>query len=312
MSEVRSRAFGLDVMVGFPAPALPPYGGPEGSRRVALEAAGAVPVEWDDGRASRRGQLPAPPAEPLAIADEHPELGWRLSAGEPGSFLVPADGTHVVCVPGEAAPEDWQRFLIAHALPLAAVLQGLELLHASAVALDGGAVAFVGPSGVGKSSVAVQLLLRGASWVTDDVVALETTDAGVVAHPGSALIALRPDEAERVSTELGAPIGANPREVLYAVEPCAGPLDLRAVFFLERSDGGQVAFEPLDGPRLVLGSVFSRLVATPDRLERALDVAARLSAAVPMSRLRVPPGLDAPQLAEVVERAVRGERPVTA
>ena len=49
------------------------------------------------------------------------------------------------------------------------------MLHASAVAINGSALAFVGQSGRGKSTVAALLCVDGAELVTDDV---------LVAHPG--------------------------------------------------------------------------------------------------------------------------------
>ena len=48
-------------------------------------------------------------------------------------------------------------------------LRGETVLHASAVAIDGAAVAFVGQSGRGKSTIAALLCVAGAELVTDDV-----------------------------------------------------------------------------------------------------------------------------------------------
>jgi HPr kinase/phosphorylase len=43
-----------------------------------------------------------------------------------------------------------------------------ELLHASAVAINGGGVLLLGPSGSGKSDLALRLIDRGAMLVSDD------------------------------------------------------------------------------------------------------------------------------------------------
>jgi hypothetical protein len=51
-------------------------------------------------------------------------------------------------------------------------LRGTTILHASAVAVDGGALAFVGQSGRGKTTVAALLCVAGAELVTDDVLAV--------------------------------------------------------------------------------------------------------------------------------------------
>jgi hypothetical protein len=55
-------------------------------------------------------------------------------------------------------------------------LRGHTVLHASAVAIDGTALAFVGQSGRGKSTLATVLCLEGAELVTDDVL---TVSAGL-------------------------------------------------------------------------------------------------------------------------------------
>ena len=70
-------------------------------------------------------------------------------------------------------------------LPFAALLQGLEVFHASAVVQGGEAIALLGPSRAGKTSLALELCARGASFLADDVLALETREDALFAHPGS-------------------------------------------------------------------------------------------------------------------------------
>jgi serine kinase of HPr protein (carbohydrate metabolism regulator) len=53
------------------------------------------------------------------------------------------------------------------------------LLHASCVAIDGRAVLLAGPSGVGKSDLALRLIDRGAQLVADDQTKL-TVERGVL------------------------------------------------------------------------------------------------------------------------------------
>jgi hypothetical protein len=63
--------------------------------------------------------------------------------------------------------------------------RGLLVLHASAVAGDGRAVAFTGCPGAGKSTLAAHCLAAGAELVADDVLVLSFTPQGdVLAHPG--------------------------------------------------------------------------------------------------------------------------------
>ena len=65
-------------------------------------------------------------------------------------------------MPDGTGPGEWQRFLIAQVLPFAAALHGLEVLHASAVTVAGRALALLGPSGAGKTSLALALCRTGA------------------------------------------------------------------------------------------------------------------------------------------------------
>jgi hypothetical protein len=63
--------------------------------------------------------------------------------------------------------------LAGTALALLLTLRGATVLHASAVVLDQCAVAFVGQSGRGKSTVAALLCRHGAKLVTDDVLVVD-------------------------------------------------------------------------------------------------------------------------------------------
>lgn len=54
-----------------------------------------------------------------------------------------------------------------------------ELVHGTAVALNGNGILFVGPSGSGKSDLALRLIDRGSVLVSDDVVILSGTGNGL-------------------------------------------------------------------------------------------------------------------------------------
>lgn len=58
-------------------------------------------------------------------------------------------------------------------ISIALQLRGRQVLHASAVELDDGAIAFVGRSGMGKSTAATLLCLAGGKLITDDVLRVE-------------------------------------------------------------------------------------------------------------------------------------------
>lgn len=67
---------------------------------------------------------------------------------------------------------------------------GYSTVHASAVAVDGRGVLILGPSGSGKSALALQMIALGAGLVADDRVVLHRGAAGIVADAPGALAGL--------------------------------------------------------------------------------------------------------------------------
>ena len=186
--------------------------------------------------------------------------------------------------------------LIAQVLPFAALLHGLEVLHASAVTVDGRAVGFLGHSGAGKTSVAFAMCRLGAGFLADDVLAVERRDGRLVAHPGSPLAAVDRGEAERLR-ELGwlnreDVLQEDQRETIVRVTPGL-PAPLAALFVLDRRPEGPSLprFEPAAVPSVLLSSTFNLLVEEPARLESLLDVCS-IAAAGRVERVVVGPDGD--------------------
>lgn len=97
-----------------------------------------------------------------------------------GAFLV-RGGFEIVIEPAPGVEERVLRlFILGGALGLLLHQRGMLVLHASAVSLEGNAVAFLGDAGEGKSTMAAALHARGHAVMVDDVVAF---DAGVNAIP---------------------------------------------------------------------------------------------------------------------------------
>jgi hypothetical protein len=101
-----------------------------------------------------------------------------------GRFLV-RGGREVVVEKAPGADMALLRlFLFGSVMGLICHQRGLVGLHASAVAIDGRAVAFTGQSGAGKSTLAAHCLAAGARLVADDLLVLSFERDGVFAHPG--------------------------------------------------------------------------------------------------------------------------------
>ena len=63
----------------------------------------------------------------------------------------------------------------------------MENVAGTCVAVEGAGVLIRGPSGSGKSDLALRLIVAGAALVADDAVAIEATDGGLVARAPAAI-----------------------------------------------------------------------------------------------------------------------------
>jgi hypothetical protein len=306
------RAFGLDLAGPLDAPGLLDGGADaESAPRTVLEPIARPDLEqrWEGGR--RICELPLAGGPALAI-DHAPGAGYLLQVAGWGAYLISDAGDRVSLAAPDVEPWRWQRLLTAQVLPLAALLRGRELLHASAVRIDGRAIAITGASEAGKTTLAAHLAVRGAVFMTDDAHALTTSDEEIVAHPGPALANLRDaaaatlgvDGAERLGRELGRDAGG--ARLLVHRRASAAPL--RALYFVERgpaSDGG-VRLEPVARPSLSLlaSATFNSALRTPARLLNQLETCSRLARQTALFRVRVPAGCGPAAVAADLERHV--------
>jgi hypothetical protein len=298
----RSRAFGLELTGDFPAPGLAPADdgratGPP--TRVAVVPADEIGARWPAGASSRLLEERFPPEDDQVARsiDHAPGTGYRLFARHFGLAFVSEDGAEVLCAPPDDEPWSWQRFLVGRILPWAAVLRGREVLHASAVTLDGRALAFVGPTGAGKSSLAIELVRGGAGFLTDDVLALERSGDDILAHPGAAIVSLRDEPPAGLGEVLG-----HSGKTYLALDREPAPVPLAALCFVSRADGPVVERIERPDARLLLGATFNQSIRTPARMRRQLELCADLASSVPMFRLRVAAGIGAAELADEVRR----------
>lgn len=120
------------------------------------------------------------------------ESNDRIVGHMDGVFSVAIEaGRKITVDPAPNADIDFMRSIIQGELVAAALRQrGMLVLHASCVADDRGAIAFVGLPGWGKTTLAIHLLQRGFRLLTDDVLPICTESAppkAVPAHPGARL-----------------------------------------------------------------------------------------------------------------------------
>jgi hypothetical protein len=307
-----ATVFGLDVVGDAVVPFLAGAQAAPTGRRLEMSVLDA------------RSEVPSWPANAELVCDQrtpngevsyrieaHPKVGYRLWGPGLGIHLLTDGGRQLSSFPegGGDAP-GWQRLLIAQVLPFACVLRGLEAFHAGAVVLDGSAVAFVGPSGAGKTSIVLELCRHGALFLADDVLALERRGGKLIGQVGSPLVGVAPAEAERLHSIDGVDVAHSfPVDASEQMVRVGGAVDgspLGALFFLERrSDGpAKPRFEQSEGAGQLLTATFNFVVADPERLQRLLDVCA-LVADTRVERIVCGPGVQAADVATAVSERQR-------
>ncbi len=296
---MRATVFGLDVE----ADVLPSY----------LQGAGAAPT---GRRLATSVELLGPPwpqdatlvcderrpdGSVLFQIEEHPSAGYLIHGPAYGTHKLSGDGHSLITATEGVADGIWQRLLIAQVLPFAALLQGLEVFHASGVVLDGEAIALLGPSRSGKTSLAMELCDRGASLLADDVLVLEVAGDRLRAHPGAPVAGIDREAPERP----GEVLASDDRERVIRVQGASAPAQLGSLFFLDRREDGPAdpAFEPAGDAQMLLAATFNFVLATPDRLQGLLEVCA-LAAALTVERVVIGPDTGAPAAAKAILQRV--------
>lgn len=141
---------------------------------------------------------------PLNTPDSVLSYGPESYTGdtELGRLLI-SNGRELVLDPLPGIDEAVLRpFMLGPALALLLRQRGLFTLHASSVAVDGGAIAFVGNTGWGKSTLAKAFHAQGYSLVTDDLLVIDLSGGKAVIAPSFPLIKLWPDSAAALEDDL--------------------------------------------------------------------------------------------------------------
>jgi hypothetical protein len=225
-------------------------------------------------------------------------------------FLISADGHRIAGLPlAHSSLESFSTYLLGQVLSFALLRQGVEPLHATVVATEGGAVAFIGDSGYGKSSIGAAFLQAGHRLLTDDLLVLKRDSGGFYAYPGPPRIKLFPEIARAVLGETvnGIPMNPLTPKLIIPLTPdqrCESPVPLRAIYVLSppsrvRKSKG-LALRRLSQRRAFLAllqNTFNTRVLEPERLKRQFAMASQLAQRVPIKRLSYPRDLSCLALA---------------
>jgi len=247
-------------------------------------------------RILERSSKPLPWFECHRLPDETTYLRWAGLF----EFLIAPDGRTIEYRRlAKATHESLTTYLLGQILSFSLLSFGYEPLHATAVVIDGAAVAFLGDCGYGKSTLGAAFVSRGFPMLTDDVLALKTRDRRWIAHAGPARLKLFPSVARRVLGRSSAST-LNPDTAKLIVPLAAGEatrrvVPLRALFVLPdpaaQHTSARVRIVPLHGEEAFLEvtrAAFNLIQVDRARLERHFAMATALVRDVPLRRLAYP------------------------
>jgi hypothetical protein len=178
-------------------------------------------------------------------------------------------------------------------------MRGVTCLHASAVAVGGRAVAFLGPPGAGKSTTAAALARQGHPVLTDDVLALSEEGGAFLAQPGYPRLRLWPESVDALSAApsalppLSAPEGGGRLHLDLTRDGYRfqrQPLPLAAVYLLDgrRDDPSAPSVEAVPsqaGLLALIGNTYGSKVIDRVKRAREFELLGRLIARAPLRRV---------------------------
>jgi hypothetical protein len=219
-------------------------------------------------------------------------------------FLVSADGHLILARQLDAAYLDgFFTYLLGHALSYSLLQFGIEQLHATCVTVNGSAVAFLGDTGYGKSTLAAAFVREGHRLVTDDMLVLQTASDGVYVKPALARIKLFPEVAEYLlgGNMTGGPLNAGTRKAVIPLESYqfyGHDVKLSAIYTLapptDRVPDQElriIRLSKTDAFVELCKATFNPYVPGRSRSENQFGFATQLAASIPVSSLVFANGL---------------------
>ena len=234
----------------------------------------------------------------LVIETDGDFFRWRYCDGS--EYFISADGRQIwINYPPGKNEQTLTYYLIGPILGFVLRLRGQVCLHASVVCIDGAAVAFMGYSGVGKSTFAAALAkYDNCSALSDDLAVLSVRHDTFFVAPGYARLRLWPDASKILYGEAAAlprlidqcelwPEWDKQYRVLKPQdrEFETSPQPLAAVYALDDRAASATSIETLSGRKAVLSlltNVYQGYLSDAQRSACELTLLSHLAQQVPI------------------------------
>jgi len=226
------------------------------------------------------------------------DAGYLLRFHELADFEISGSALAVTCHPAPSVTQDTcEHLYLNQVLPLVLSKSGKLVFHASAVEVEGGAVAFLGESGRGKSTLAASFAASGSRFLTDDGLVVEPDGKGFRILPSHPSLRLWQDSREALmapDAKTAPPIAYTAKARVLAgigLAFCPKARPLRRAFFLGEGGAAEVTLEPLSAAQALVEWVKHSFLLDPEEkpaLASHFDRVATLAGRVRCFRLDYP------------------------
>ena len=226
--------------------------------------------------------------------------GYLLRFSDYADFFVTTCGKKIRCCPGPDTSFDVvEHLFLNQVVPRVLNHSGTVVLHASAVVSPVGAVAFLGETGWGKSTLAASFSAERLPLLSDDGIVIKEDSGKLCAIPSQSGLRLWPDSLREIfqeeprDTEASRKTSVGCNRVRLA--PGETPVPIRGIYVLSPSTGladpDKISVDPLSSREAFLELVkhLYRLHDTDrQRLKKEFSELGRIADAISFSRLRFP------------------------
>ncbi|MEO9129625.1 MAG: hypothetical protein ABI240_00300 [Sphingomonas sp.] len=235
-SPGRHAICGYVIHADYPIHGLPVCTAEQGSLGMISVVAGDVPEHLDPDSLDHTTLI-----HPTLEVSPHEILIKPYDGDRPLGRILVRGGREIIVAPAPGANLELEPFILGSGVGGISLQRGLLPLHASAVSIGSTTIAFVGPTGAGKSTLVATLVEQGHTLVADDLTVVRVTErAAPLAYPSAAIVKLNADSASALGIEeRGGAMPGRLSKRQFPMHPSAEPraaVALDAIYILEQGD----------------------------------------------------------------------------